>query len=733
MGDLNEDLLNYEADLLEDDILDDNEDELLLSDDDNADAEALLSDSEDWIDDELRSKPKTESGDSSSNAVSGSNDIAEARQDSPEESTIATVAPSESTPEKPTGSNEKTTEHVSSTPDKSLELGDPDQSQESGVSNAVDSTWVNTPDACVSNNLEEVDGSFVRNNNEVSSTNAEEERAAQQLEGSKCVSSSSIDSTPTIEQNNDVDTPATSACSEIVSSFNDTPLTTSNETVEREAETTETEEDEREERINPKLSVEKPEENLNNKGVRVPSGHKNHKQSSNSFEGITPLYPPRHDFPYGPNRIPFPPHRPGFGSMRAPYFMPRPTFNSLPPGMRSGMMRPDMRIPFDPTRPRQQIPMYPRGPLGSFPPNVMPPNQMPYSSGGLNVQSSIPIIPKKVLINPNFKGGGLEAATSQLLKDTQQFGSRSLTDEELLRQQEEFITKNLMHVEKRRHESPPSRLRSRSRSPRSRSRSYSPQRSHRRSREKDWRPYNNKRNWRRNNDDWNKRRRIEDKEKDENPDDDEETREYRRKVAEQKALREKMLRDKERRRRELAEENKRQLQEEEEKRKKEEPVLKCKPVVVTKKIISLKAIKSSGSDNEDRKLSQDSGLSSSGNGKNMSFNKMFSEDDDVKTMAVVKPIQSLQTTKKPVIDGIDEKLEAELLEESRTPSPPPPALLNSNRRVIIKSKPKVEETVTEDATSKKRIFDRLDRKSSAIGIDSLAKRKIQRLVSDKSK
>lgn len=105
--------------------------------------------------------------------------------------------------------------------------------------------------------------------------------------------------------------------------------------------------------------------------------------------------------------------------------------------------------------------------------------------------------------------------SGQLLKDTQQFGTRPLTDEELLRQQEEFISKNLLHVEKRRHESPPPRLRSRSRSPRSRSRSYSPPRK-RRSREKDWRPYNNKRNWRRNNDDWNKRRRFEDKEKDEN-------------------------------------------------------------------------------------------------------------------------------------------------------------------------------------------------------------------------
>lgn len=305
------------------------------------------------------------------------------------------------------------------------------------------------------------------------------------------------------------------------------------------AETTETEEEEREERVNPKTSVEKQPEEIFNKGPIVPPGFKSHQSGPNNFGGITPLYPPRPDFPYGPgqNRAPFPPQRPGFGPMRGPYFMPRPGFGPLPPGMRPGMLRPDMRPPFDPSRPRQQMPMYNRGPMGAFPPNVMPPSQMSYPAGGPNMQPPVSVIPKKVLINPNFKGGGLEAATSeshkvfcakivfaneekiclsgQLLKDTQQFGARPLTDEELLRQQEEFITKNLLHVEKRRHESPPPRIRSRSRSPRSRSRSYSPQRK-RRSREKDWRPYNNKRNWRRNNDDWNKRRRFDDKEKDEN-------------------------------------------------------------------------------------------------------------------------------------------------------------------------------------------------------------------------
>lgn len=205
----------------------------------------MLSDSEDWIDDELRAKPKPDDEDSS-NAVSGSNEVV--RQDSPEESVVMTQPEPtrESTPppqeqqhqEEPSGSNEKTSGHstVSSTPDKSIEPDQIFQSQESGISNTVDSTWVNTPETCVSNNLEEVDGNSLnnKNNNEVSSTN-EEERAAQQHEESKCVSSS-IDSTPARSQviDSGEETPAKSVSSEIVSSINDTPLTTSSGTVERE-------------------------------------------------------------------------------------------------------------------------------------------------------------------------------------------------------------------------------------------------------------------------------------------------------------------------------------------------------------------------------------------------------------------------------------------------------------------------------------------------------------------
>lgn len=219
---------------------------------DNADAAVLLSDSEDWINDEIRSKPKPDEGDSS-NTVSGSNDISEVvRQDSPEESVVdepvvaaqptfdrESTPPTQTSPrhEEPSGFNEKTSGHstVSSTPDKSTDpVQNVCQSQESGFSNTVDSTWVNTPETCVSNNLEEVDGNTVKNNEEVSSTN-EEERAAQQMEGSKCVSSS-IDATPGRSQVADSveETPTKSESSEIVSSIDDTPLTTSSGTVERE-------------------------------------------------------------------------------------------------------------------------------------------------------------------------------------------------------------------------------------------------------------------------------------------------------------------------------------------------------------------------------------------------------------------------------------------------------------------------------------------------------------------
>lgn len=214
----------------------------------------MLSDSEDWIDDELRAKPKPDEGDSS-NAVSGSNDVSEVvRPDSPEESIVIdhnvsqpeptreSTPPRQTSPrhEEPSGSNEKTSGHstVSSTPDKSIDPDQIFQSQESGISNTVDSTWVNTPETCVSNNLEEVDGNSLnsKNNNEVSSTN-EEERAAQQQEESKCVSSS-IDSTPvrSVVADSGEETPVKSVSSEIVSSINDTPLTTtsSSGTVERE-------------------------------------------------------------------------------------------------------------------------------------------------------------------------------------------------------------------------------------------------------------------------------------------------------------------------------------------------------------------------------------------------------------------------------------------------------------------------------------------------------------------
>uniref|UniRef100_A0A1I8PMH1 Uncharacterized protein n=1 Tax=Stomoxys calcitrans TaxID=35570 RepID=A0A1I8PMH1_STOCA len=162
-------------------------------------------------------------------------------------------------------------------------------------------------------------------------------------------------------------------------------------------------------------------------------------------------------------------------------------------------MRPGMRIQRQPLQALSPHPMPGQGnfmnpsPLqirpqpvpGPQPPSVAgqvsaPGNQQPPSSqmpAHQNPPSSL--APRKVLINPNFKGG-VEAATSKFIQETQYMNMNSTSvarvqsDEELLRQQEEFINKNREHIEKRRHarEASPVR-RSRTRSPRSRSRTRS--------------------------------------------------------------------------------------------------------------------------------------------------------------------------------------------------------------------------------------------------------------------
>lgn len=164
-----------------------------------------------------------------------------------------------------------------------------------------------------------------------------------------------------------------------------------------------------------------------------------------------------------------------------------------PPGQVRPMFRPDGNMALGPQPPhiRHRMPLPPRAPgippqtqpqppyLGPTvvtsqhqpPPNTSHPNNFTILA---NVQSTgqgvtQPVIPRKVLINPNFKGG-VEAATNQLMKDTQFMQAISShavhlqSDEELLRQQEEFIKRNRMHIEKRRYDRSPDRSRSRERS-----------------------------------------------------------------------------------------------------------------------------------------------------------------------------------------------------------------------------------------------------------------------------
>lgn len=232
-----------------------------------------------------------------------------------------------------------------------------------------------------------------------------------------------------------------------------------------------------------------------------------------STPGITPLFPVRHPYPHPQQG--FQPNHSGFRgppgmfpgpSMRGQPF-PRPPFDHFRQGNRG---------PPPPFRPPMRPGMY-----GAGPP---PPGSSPMSPYGMQplVRPGVPNLPpvmplqppapRKVLINPNFKGG-VEAVTSQLLKERQIFNPTAslLSDDELLRKQEEFITRNLIHVEKRKHEgSPPPR--------RSRSRSYSPQRRRRsRSRSRE-RPRGRRYPpWRRNNDgNWRRRRSPEREAKREN-------------------------------------------------------------------------------------------------------------------------------------------------------------------------------------------------------------------------
>jgi hypothetical protein len=155
----------------------------------------------------------------------------------------------------------------------------------------------------------------------------------------------------------------------------------------------------------------------------------------------------------------------------------------------------------------------------------------------------------------------LNIVLDQLIKDQMLSGS-SMTEEELLRKQEEFINQNVRQIEKRRYDRSPS--------PRRRRRSYSTSPPRYRKR-----PFRN-----------NDRRRDgmnDGRNKDENlPEEDEETRAYREKIEMQKRKREEILKEKEMRRK----------QQQAEKAKETVPAEPLKPIVVTDKKIVLTKIKS---------------------------------------------------------------------------------------------------------------------------------------------
>lgn len=168
-------------------------------------------------------------------------------------------------------------------------------------------------------------------------------------------------------------------------------------------------------------------------GMGMPPGP--HPNFGGPFRGgMRPRFPPRPGFPgdmnnYRNNRMNFP-----MGGR--PPFPPRgPPFDHM---LRPGMIHPGDRPPFGGGGPRMG-PMYrPNGPgggppllhRGAMPPGgppqgpgpmgAMPPHQPPllsFEAGPLAAAAvpaipATPVLPRKVLINPNFKGG-VEAATSE--------------------------------------------------------------------------------------------------------------------------------------------------------------------------------------------------------------------------------------------------------------------------------------------------------------------------------
>ncbi|XP_055715711.1 serine/arginine repetitive matrix protein 1 isoform X2 [Phlebotomus papatasi] len=408
----------------------------------------------------------------------------------------------------------------------------------------------------------------------------------------------------------------------------------------------------------------------------------------------------RHQFrPFNPNGV-----RPNF----------RPNMPRMPPRLDG------MRAPFG-SQASSSFPAPPR-PLQSYP---GPQNHMTMSQQPPPQPQSK--LPRKVLINPNFKGG-VEAATTQLMMDTLQHPqfinsisshvSHLHSDEELLRQQEEFITKNRMHIEKRRQERSPERERDRdylSPPPRRERRASSRERGRGgwRSRRGDSREPERGGEWRRRKRSASPDRgKGDDKRERQEDDEDEETRAYRIEIEKQKAMREKILRDKEMRRRKAAEEKakfeQQQQQTTEKKPQEAQPAQKLTPLVVTEsKIISLK-----------RKA----------------------DPPNPQPVAAKQPATNSAAAPAKVPEPLPDYLD----DDVATPSPPPPrthtppqpptssSVAPVQRRLVLKPAVDTQKVSlafaadsTETTSKPKGIFDRLEKK---ISVPEATKRKIQRIV-----
>lgn len=335
-----------------------------------------------------------------------------------------------------------------------------------------------------------------------------------------------------------------------------------------------------------------------------------------------------------------------------------------------------------------------------------------------------------------------------------------MSDEALLRQQEEFINQNRMHIEKqRRHD----------RSPEPRKRDYSPPppSSHRD------RPHANRYRGGRGHSPPGhrdagrpvspKRRRSADGATlptnpvapavapPSNPDEDEETRAYRLKIEKQKAMRDEILRDKEMRRRRAAEQKEARAgtrvevpttttsgvgaQQVVVKERAVSPKQFTPLVVTEKKIISLKrglaTKRTNHSQNDDS--SQDRAVSPKI--QRVVVQRRLAAGSAVAT-TTVKPV----VIKRSLGNDSDEFDEDELLADSPPPPPAsslsslppvrsltPPVNAGSRRIVLASSRTKGASTTEGPATStaSKGVFDRLEKR---VGVSEVAKRKLKRIV-----